>query len=137
MMLLGSGALSEPGLIAAGRIAQSGVRVFIDTFVARQPRGAGRFAPERMPYFGEAALANLQGIDLMILVATKTPVAFFAYPGAPSVLVPTGMSRGDARAAGGGWRVLPASPGGRPRRRRTDRPSRSSSAAERRFRRVR
>jgi acetolactate synthase I/II/III large subunit len=90
MMLLGSAALSEPGLIAAGRIAQGGVRVFIDTFVARQPRGAGRFAPERMPYFGEAALANLQGIDLMILVATKPPVAFFAYPGAPSVLVPKG-----------------------------------------------
>jgi acetolactate synthase-1/2/3 large subunit len=66
------------------------VRVFIDTFVARQPRGAGRFAPERMPYFSEAALANLQGIDLMILVATKTPVAFFAYPGAASVLVPQG-----------------------------------------------
>jgi acetolactate synthase-1/2/3 large subunit len=90
MMLLGSAALTEQGLIAAGRIAQSGVRVFIDTFVARQPRGAGRFAPQRMPYFGEAALANLQGIDLMILVSTKRPVAFFAYPGAPSVLVPKG-----------------------------------------------
>jgi acetolactate synthase-1/2/3 large subunit len=90
MLLLGSGALTEQGLMAAGRISQGGVRVFIDTFVARQPRGAGRFAPERMPYFSEAALANLQGIDLMILVATKTPVAFFAYPGAASVLVPQG-----------------------------------------------
>lgn len=90
MILLGSGALSEHGLIAAGRIAETGVRIFIDTFVARQPRGAGRFAPERMPYFGEAALANLQGIDLMILASTKAPVAFFAYPGAPSVLVPHG-----------------------------------------------
>ncbi len=90
MLLLGSGALSEQGLIAAGRIAQRGVRVFIDTFVARQPRGAGRFVPERMPYFAEAALAALHGIDLMILAATKTPVSFFAYPGTPSVLVPQG-----------------------------------------------
>jgi len=90
MILLGSGALTEQGLIAAGRIAQSGVRIFMDTFVARQSRGAGRFAPERMQYFGEMALANLQGIDLMILASTRTPVAFFAYPGAPSVLVPDG-----------------------------------------------
>ncbi|MGO9935681.1 MAG: acetolactate synthase large subunit, partial [Steroidobacteraceae bacterium] len=78
MLLLGSGALTEQGLISAGRIAQSGVRIFMDTFVARQPRGAGRFAPERMQYFGEKALASLQGIDLMILASTKTPVAFFA-----------------------------------------------------------
>jgi acetolactate synthase-1/2/3 large subunit len=92
MLLLGSGALTEQGLIAAGRIAQSGVRVFMDTFVARQPRGAGRFAPERMQYFGEMALANLQGMDLMVLVSTKTPAAFFAYPGAPSVLVPKGCA---------------------------------------------
>ncbi len=92
MLLLGSGALSERGLIAAGRIAQCGVRIVMDTFVARQPRGAGRFAPERMQYFGEMALAGLQGIDLMVLASTKAPVAFFAYPGAPSVLVPEGCS---------------------------------------------
>jgi acetolactate synthase-1/2/3 large subunit len=92
MLLLGSAALTEQGLIAAGRVAQSGVRVLMDTFVARQPRGAGRFAPERMQYFGEMALANLQGVDLMVLVSTKTPVAFFAYPGAPSVLVPEGCA---------------------------------------------
>jgi acetolactate synthase-1/2/3 large subunit len=90
MILLGSGALTERGLIAAGRLAQAGVRVFMDTFVARQPRGAGRFAPERMQYFGEMALAGLQGMDLMVLASTKTPVAFFAYPGVPSVLVPDG-----------------------------------------------
>jgi acetolactate synthase-1/2/3 large subunit len=92
VLLLGSGALTEQGLVAAGRIALRGVPIFMDTFVARQPRGAGRFAPQRMQYFGEMALANLQGIDLMILVSTKPPVAFFAYPGVPSVLVPEGCS---------------------------------------------
>jgi acetolactate synthase-1/2/3 large subunit len=92
MILMGSGAMTERGLRAAGRIAQSGVRVFMDTFVSRQPRGAGRFAPERMPYFGEQALASLQGIDLMVLAGTQTPVAFFAYPGMPSVLVPEGCA---------------------------------------------
>ena len=34
------------------------------------------------------ALASLKGVDLLVLASTKAPVAFFAYPGAPSVLVP-------------------------------------------------
>jgi acetolactate synthase-1/2/3 large subunit len=91
-ILVGSGALTEEGLIAGGRLARAGVRVIIDTFVARQPRGAGRFAPERMQYFGEMALAGLQGVDLMVLASTKKPVAFFAYPKVPSVLVPEGCT---------------------------------------------
>jgi acetolactate synthase-1/2/3 large subunit len=91
-ILLGSGALSEPGLEAAGRIARCGVRVMIDTFFARQPRGAGRFAPDRMLYFGEMALADLDGVDCLGLVSTQTPVAFFAYPGVPSVLAPEGCA---------------------------------------------
>ena len=91
-ILVGSGALTEEGLIAGGRLARAGVRVIIDTFVARQPRGAGRFAPERMQYFGEMALSGLQGVDLMVLASTKKPVAFFAYPKVPSVLVPEGCT---------------------------------------------
>jgi acetolactate synthase-1/2/3 large subunit len=77
-----------------------------DTFVARQPRGAGTFAPSRMPYFGEAALKELEGVDLMVLAGTTMPVAFFAYPGRPSVLVPEGcdllefVGRGEDAVAG-------------------------------------
>ena len=90
VLLLGSGACNEAALAAAGRLAAAGVRVLTDTFVARQPRGAGRFAPDRMMYFGEMALADLAGVDLMVFVETVTPVAFFAYPEKPSVLVPDG-----------------------------------------------
>ena len=85
---MGGGALSEEGVAAAGRIARCGVRIVIDTFVARQPRGAGRYAPERLPYFGELALASFEGVDLLALAATQPPVAFFAYPGMPSLLAP-------------------------------------------------
>ena len=92
MILMGSGALTENGVVAAGRIARCGVRIVIDTFVARQPRGAGRYAPDRLPYFAEAALASLQGVDLMALASAKTPAAFFAYPGVASVLVPEGCA---------------------------------------------
>ena len=92
VLLLGSGALTDAGLHAAGRIALMGVRVMLDTFTARQPRGAGRFAPDKMLYFGEQAMADLAGSDLMVLAATKVPVAFFAYPDMPSVLVPEGCA---------------------------------------------
>src|SRR5260221_8622657 len=75
VLLLGSGAVGETALAAAGRLAAHGIRVLTDTFIARQPRGAGRFAPDRMMYFGEMALADLEGVDLMVLVETVTPVA--------------------------------------------------------------
>ncbi|HZZ34866.1 MAG TPA: acetolactate synthase large subunit, partial [Caulobacteraceae bacterium] len=90
VVLLGSGACGEASLTAAGRLAAHGIRVLTDTFIARQPRGAGRFAPDRMMYFGEMALSDLEGVDLMVLVETAMPVAFFAYPERPSVLVPEG-----------------------------------------------
>ena len=90
VVLLGTTACNAATLAAAGRLAAAGVRVLTDTFIARQPRGAGRFAPDRMMYFGETALQDLAGVDLMLLVETKAPVAFFAYPEKPSVLVPDG-----------------------------------------------
>ncbi|HEY5105945.1 MAG TPA: acetolactate synthase large subunit [Caulobacteraceae bacterium] len=90
VILLGSGACSDAALAACGRIAAVGPRVLTDTFIARQGRGVGRFSPDRMMYFGEMALADLADVDLMVLVETVTPVAFFAYPDRPSVLVPEG-----------------------------------------------
>lgn len=88
VVLIGGSACGVKGVHAAGRLAAAGVRVLTDTFVARQARGAGRFAPDRMMYFGEMALMDLAGVDLMVLAETVTPVAFFAYPERPSVLVP-------------------------------------------------
>jgi acetolactate synthase-1/2/3 large subunit len=90
VLLLGGLACTERALAAAGRLAAHGLRVMTDTFVSRLPRGAGRFAPDRMAYFGEMALADLAGVDLMLLASTKKPVAFFAYPAMPSILVPEG-----------------------------------------------
>lgn len=90
VVLLGSGACREDGLAAASRLAALGVRVLTDTFTARQARGEGRFRPDKLPYFGEQALKDLDGVDLMVLAATERPVAFFAYPDRPSMLVPEG-----------------------------------------------
>ncbi len=90
IVLIGGQACLAAGLVQAARLQAAGVTVYSDTFIARTPRGAGVFAPKRMPYFGEMALAELEGVDLMVFAGTTTPVAFFAYPDRPSVLVPEG-----------------------------------------------
>lgn len=99
VILINGTALGEGGLSAAARLKSAGVRVLTDTFYTKMRRGAGVFAPERMQYFAEGAVADLEGSDLMVLAGTNAPVAFFAYPGKPSLLVPDGcdlLKLGDA-----------------------------------------
>jgi acetolactate synthase-1/2/3 large subunit len=92
VLLVNGRALRADGLAALARIEAAGVRVMSDTFFARQSRGAGRFAPARMQYFAEMALADLEGVDLLVLLGTRKPAAFFAYPGKPSLLAPPGAT---------------------------------------------
>jgi acetolactate synthase-1/2/3 large subunit len=92
MILISGSALTGPGLGHAARLKAAGIRVLTDTFFPRQVRGAGIFAPERMQYFAEGAMADLEGTDLMLVAGTQVPVAFFAYPGKPSLLVPEGCT---------------------------------------------
>lgn len=89
-LLLGADALSETGLAHAARLGAAGVKVMMETFPANQYRGAGIFAPTRLGYFAEMALAELEGVDLLVLAGAKAPISFFAYPGKPSVLTPEG-----------------------------------------------
>jgi acetolactate synthase-1/2/3 large subunit len=92
VIVMNGTALTEAGLLAAARLKAAGVRVLTDTFYAKMRRGAGVFAPERMQYFAEGAMADLEGTDLMVVAGTNLPVAFFSYPGKPSLLVPEGCS---------------------------------------------
>jgi acetolactate synthase-1/2/3 large subunit len=88
LLLAGHSLLNAAGLAVLARLQAAGVRVMHDTFVARQARGAGRFAPARMQYFAEAAVSDMAGVDLMVLAGGVEPVAFFAYPNRASVLTP-------------------------------------------------
>ena len=91
VLFLGNDACLDDGLEAAGRIAQAtGAELFMDTFVPRIARGQGRVSPRRLAYFGEQALEELSGSDLIIIAGSKPPVAFFAYPGQPGELTPEG-----------------------------------------------
>jgi acetolactate synthase-1/2/3 large subunit len=90
-LLLGGRALREPALLAAGRIAAaSGAKLHAEVFPARIERGAGLPYVERIAYFSEMASVQLAGIEHLILVDTKAPVSFFAYPDKKSYLLPEG-----------------------------------------------
>jgi acetolactate synthase I/II/III large subunit len=89
LMLLSGPAVRERGLDLTGRIAaKTGASLSAATFNARMARGAGRVPVERLPYPVDLALAALAKFRHVILVDAKTPVAFFAYPGKPSLLAP-------------------------------------------------
>ena len=93
VLFLGGRALREDALLQAGRIAAAtGARLITETFCARHQRGAGRVSVERLPYFGEQAAEALQNTAQMVVVGSKPPVSFFAYPGKPSWLTPEGAN---------------------------------------------
>jgi len=86
-LFLGGRALRADALWQAGRIAAAtGARLISETFCARIQRGAGRVPVERLPYFGEQAAEFLQDISTLVVVGSKAPVSFFAYPNKPSYL---------------------------------------------------
>jgi len=88
ILLGGVGAL-DTALTWAGRIAaRTGCAVLGEYNVPRTERGAGRVQARRVPYAVDPAVAMLKAFDTIILVGSKVPVAFFAYPNKPSVLVP-------------------------------------------------
>lgn len=88
-LLLGGRALREPSLLAAARIAaHSGVTLLADTFPTRLERGAGLPPVERIAYLAELAGVQLADIKHLIVVDSKPPISFFAYPGKKSVLTP-------------------------------------------------
>jgi acetolactate synthase-1/2/3 large subunit len=91
LLLLAGPALGERGLDLAGRIAAAtGARIMAQTFNARTERGAGRVPIERVPYPVDLAVKALAEFRQVILVGSKEPVAFFAYPDKPSVLTAPG-----------------------------------------------
>lgn len=91
VLLLGGTATTATGLTAAARIAAAtGARPLVETFPARLARGGTTPAVERLAYLAEQAEQQLAGTTHLVLVGTRAPVAFFAYPGRASGLVPVG-----------------------------------------------
>src|SRR5436305_3049432 len=92
-LLLGGRALREPPLVAAGKIAAAtGTKLLAEVFPTRIERGAGVPPVERLAYLAELASVQMSGLKHLILVDSKAPVSFFAYPGKKSYLVPDGCT---------------------------------------------
>jgi acetolactate synthase I/II/III large subunit len=101
VVLLGGSGVRQPALDAASRIAQAtGARLLCETFPARHERGAGLPAVSRLAYLGELAAEQLSGTRHLILAGARAPVSFFAYPGKPSWLVPSGCEVHALASAG-------------------------------------
>ncbi len=89
MLVLANKATRGRALELAGRIAAgTGCRLGTQFFTARIERGAGRTPLERIPYAVALAADFLKDIRHLVTVETREPVAFFSYPGKPSLLKP-------------------------------------------------
>lgn len=93
VLLLGGAALRGKALAAAGRIAHAtGVRLVAETSNRRVERGRTRPPVARLPYPVDLAVDSLKDVKHLVLVGSRAPVAFFAYPGKPSTLAPEACS---------------------------------------------
>jgi acetolactate synthase-1/2/3 large subunit len=89
LILMSGAALLPDSLGIAHDIAvATGARLMMPTFNARISRGAGRPALDIVPYPVDEAVEKLKDVKHLILVGTTEPVAFFAYPGKPSIVSP-------------------------------------------------
>lgn len=88
-ILLGSPLTQGAALMQAGRIAAATGATLLAPFgFTRIERGAGMPVVERVAYVVDQALAQLKAFEQFILIGAAVPVAFFAWQGKPSVLVP-------------------------------------------------
>ena len=89
-ILPGGGVLESPEALARlhDLAAATGADVVIPTSNRRVERGAGLPSFDKLPYAIDLALARLEGVRRAVLIEARPPVAFFAYPGRPSLLLP-------------------------------------------------
>lgn len=70
----------------------SGCRILTEAAVARMARGRSVPALTRIPFHVDAATQALAALQAVVLCGARDPVAFFAYPGRPSRLLPEGAA---------------------------------------------
>lgn len=88
-ILLGGAALERDTITEAAKIAKNtGAKLLCETFPRKIERGGSTPEIERLAYLGELCQLQLDGIKYLILIHSKAPVSFFAYPAKESYLVP-------------------------------------------------
>lgn len=94
LLLIGGRVAGDPRALAlaAAIAAETGAVLMAPTASRRIERGRGRPPLPRIPYVVESALELLAPFRHVILIEAKEPVAFFAYPGLPSRVLPPGCA---------------------------------------------
>ncbi|MDF1729164.1 MAG: acetolactate synthase large subunit [Sulfitobacter sp.] len=88
-LMIGGSALFGSGRDLAGQIAaQTGCQLISDTLVPRIARGAGTTRITQLIYAVDPKIAQLKEVTSITLLGSDRPVAFFAYPGKPSLPEP-------------------------------------------------
>ncbi|WP_171231018.1 acetolactate synthase large subunit [Ruegeria sp. HKCCA6707] len=88
-LMIGGSALFGPQRELAGKIAAAtGCRLLADTLIPRISKGAGTARLDQLVYPISPKIAQLEATSSITLLGTDRPVAFFAYPGKPSVPEP-------------------------------------------------
>ncbi len=101
LLLLGAEGLSEAAQVQACRIAEAThCKVMAESINGIHARGRGRMALPRVPYGADAAIETLKDVQHIILVGSRNPVGFFAYPGKPSLHAPAGVNCNTLCVAG-------------------------------------
>lgn len=91
LIILGGDALRAKHMELASIISQgTGATILTENASRRIERGSGRVGLARVPYPVDAAVATLSRFKTVILIGAIEPIAFFAYPGKPSRLLPEG-----------------------------------------------
>jgi len=88
-LMIARDALYGPLFQLAGQIAhKTGCRLLADTAAARIERGGGAVQIEQLVYHIDGKLGQLSDARHLVLCGQHRPVAFFAYPGKPSLPEP-------------------------------------------------
>lgn len=90
IIIAGNSVLEDVDALALlqGIADKTGAEILAPTSNRRMERGRGRVAIQKLPYPINAAIECLAPYRRAILIETVPPVAFFAYPDRPSLLLP-------------------------------------------------
>lgn len=87
VFIVGDNGVTEAGLRAAGRLAQlPNVKMFAETFPRISHRGGGLPDLDRLPYFPEVAIKELDQYDEVVCAGVPEPISYFGYEGLRSRL---------------------------------------------------
>lgn len=95
-LMIGGPALFGDLRELAGKIAsKTGCRLLVDTLIPRISKGAGAVKVDQLVYPVGPKIEQLESTSSITLIGTDRPVAFFAYPGNPSVPEPVDCTIAD------------------------------------------